>query len=137
MVPPDSDESLEPGEARSVELERQLVASHARTAELEAIVVKQAAQIEVLLEQLRRNSSNSHLPPSSDGPGTAGSTAGKKKSKSKRKRGGQKGRRGARRQLLPVEQVDHVADIFPDACGGCCRRRPRSAGSCARVGVEA
>ena len=119
MVPPDSDESLEPGEARSVELERQLAASHARTAELEAIVVKQAAQLEVLLEQLRRNSSNSHLPPSSDGPGTAGSTAGKKKSKSKRKRGGQKGRRGAHRQLLPVEQVDHVADIFPDACCGC------------------
>ena len=83
MVPPDSDESLGPGEARSVELERQLAASHARTAELEAIVVKQAAQIEVLLEQRRRNSSNSHLPPSSDGPGTAGSTAGKKNAEGK------------------------------------------------------
>ena len=102
VAPSDSDERLDLGEARIAELERQLAASHARTAELEAIVVKQAAQLEVLLEQLRRNSSNSHLPPSSDGSGATG-TAGKKKSQSNRKRGGQKGRRDARRQLLPIE----------------------------------
>ena len=77
-------------------------------------------QVAKLTELLNRNSKNSHLPPSSDGPGGgAGSPAGGRRRKSGRKRGGQKGRRGKHRELLPPERVDHVVDLFPDVCLGC------------------
>lgn len=79
-----------------------------------------------LTEQQNQNSTNSHLPPSSDGPGaTARGVRRPKKKKSKRKRGGQKGRRGAHRELLPVERIDEVVDLFPEACEGCARLLPQ------------
>ena len=90
----------------------------ARIAELEAQVARLNAKIEQLLEELGKNSSNSHLPPSSDGPGAAKKTR-KPKPKGKRRRGGQKGHRGAHRELLPPERVDEVVDLFPEVCLGC------------------
>jgi transposase len=74
-----------------------------------------------LLEKLGRNSGNSNLPPSSDRPGAR---AGQKSGTSKRKRGGQKGHRGSRRALLPVEKVDDVIDLFPAQCKACCMSLP-------------
>ncbi len=94
------------------------------------------AQIEQLGQQLataqaanerlsaegKRNSSNSSLPPSSDGPGAASRGVREtKKPKSKRKRGGQKGHKGAHRQLLSPEQVDEFVDVHSEACEGCAR----------------
>nr|WP_255216645.1 IS66 family transposase [Pseudenhygromyxa sp. WMMC2535] len=105
---------LEGEVARIAELEGEV----ARIAELEDKVAKLEAKIEQLLEKLGQNSSNSHLPPSSDGPG-AGKNERKPKSKGKRKRGGQKGHRGAHRELLPPERVDEVIDLFPEVCLGC------------------
>ncbi len=68
----------------------------ARIAELEAMVTSQAKPIELLLEKLGQNSSNSHLPPSSDGPGAGKGGAEKSRDKkNKRKRGGKKGHRGS------------------------------------------
>lgn len=83
-------------------------------------IAKQAEQIELLTEKLGQNSSNSHLPPSSDGPAQRGKSGdGKKDKKSKRKRGGQKGHRGVSRVLLPPDQVHKFIDLYPEACEGC------------------
>ena len=87
----------------------------------------QKRQIDELTELLSRNSTNSHLPPSSDGPG-----AGKRlterlrklKSPGKRKRGGQKGRKGVSRARLDPSNVDVVRDFFPVACCGCAAMLP-------------
>jgi transposase len=109
-------------EAALAARDAELAVRDARIAEFEAITAKLAAQIEVLEEKLRRNSSNSHLPPSSDGPGAAAKGKGKardKRAPGKRKRGGQKGRRGAHRALFPVEAVDDFIEMFPAACEGC------------------
>lgn len=104
-----------------------------RIGELEAKVAEQAAEIAelktlvaALTGQLGRTSRNSHLPPSSDGPG-ARSSDGKKPNKAgKRKRGGQKGHRGHKRDLLPVERVDHVVDLFPEQCENCWSDLPKT-----------
>ena len=62
---------------RIAELEAELAVAHARIAEQEARIAEQDArilaltkQVELLLERLGQNSSNSHKPPSSDPPGT-------------------------------------------------------------------
>jgi transposase len=102
----------------------ELVASNAElTAKVEALT----KQVEVLTELLNRNSKNSHLPPSSDGPG-AGSREGRaarNKRKAERRRGGQKGHRGSHRELLPADRVHSFVDLFPEACLGCARSLPR------------
>jgi len=95
----------------------------ARIAELEDKVAKLEALVAKLQEQLGQNSRNSHLPPSSDGPGAHSKK--KRKSKTKRKRGGQKGHRGAHRQLLEPERVDEFIDLFPEVCLGCGASLPR------------
>ncbi len=83
---------------------------------LEALVQKQA-------EMLGRNSNNSSLPPSSDGPGAAKP---RKKSKKGRKRGGQKGHKGSHRTLLPPEQVDEFIDMYPARCQACAQKLPKT-----------
>jgi len=100
----------------------ELTASNAALAAQVEVLTK---QIELLTELLNRNSKNSHLPPSSDGPGSGGSAAGKRRPKSGRKRGGQKGHRGSHRELLPAEQVDSFEELFPEVCLGCARALPR------------
>ena len=95
-------------------LKAELAERDRQTAELKELV-------EALRAELRKNSSNSHLPPSSDGPGAVGRGVrpGKNRHGGKRKRGGQKGRRGAHRQLLPPERVHAFVDHFPDSCECC------------------
>ncbi len=109
-------------DAEAVAREERLAAQDARIAELVEQVTRLVAQVEALTEKLGQNSKNSHLPPSSDGPG--GGSAGKRnaekpKKKSKRKRGGQPGHRGSHRELLPPECVDTVVNFFPKVCLGC------------------
>ncbi len=108
-------------------------AKDGRVAELEALVAKQAAQIAELVEQnaeLRRrlgeDSGNSNKPPSSDPPANRAARRAKqaKKNKKKRKRGGQPGHKGASRTLIPVEDVDHVEDLYPDECANCWEHLP-------------
>ena len=119
MGPTDTDDQQPVDQAaRIAELE-------ARNAELEALVAKLMAQVELLTEKLNQNSKNSHLPPSSDGPGSGPRNVGKKsKGKTKRKRGGQKGHRGSHRSLLPADQADVVHDLFPHVCEGCSAQLP-------------
>ncbi|MEY4578163.1 MAG: hypothetical protein RL701_2866 [Pseudomonadota bacterium] len=89
-------------------------------------LAKLSEQVAELKELLGRNSRNSHLPPSSDGPGAGsrGGLPGKPREKSRRKRGGQKGHRGSHRALLPPERVNEVVDLFPEVCEGCAHSLP-------------
>lgn len=117
-------------EAKLAARDAELAARDARIAELQAIVAKLIEKIDELTEELGRNSTNSHLPPSSDGPGAASRGERPKKSKGandkekRRKRGGQKGHRGAHRRLAALEQVDEFVHLFPAACEGCAAPLP-------------
>lgn len=105
----------------------------AALAERDALIEQLVAKVAELTERLGRNSDNSHLPPSSDGPGAAARGERRsKKPRSKRKRGGQKGRRGAHRSLLPEARVDELVDLFPCACEGCAAPLPRTLDADAR-----
>jgi transposase len=117
-------------DARIAELEAHVAHRDGRIAELEgqvATLTSQVAaltkQVAELMEKLGRNSRNSHLPPSSDPPGTRAGKAGK--GPGGRKRGGQPGHGGSRRALLPPSQVDDVVDLFPSHCEGCARELPK------------
>jgi transposase len=101
---------------RIAELEAELAAAHARNAEQGAQIIALTKQVEVLLEKLGQNSSNSHKPPSSDPPGAGPQ---RKPRGKKGKRGGQRGHRGAFRELLPASQVNEVRNLFPSQCENC------------------
>lgn len=103
-------------DARLAEQAAKLAEQATKLAEQAAKIEELTAQVAKLTEVLGRNSKNSHLPPSSDGPGSG--TKGKPRSKFE-KRGGQKGHRGNHRSLLPAESVDTFIDLFPPVCLGC------------------
>jgi transposase len=112
--------------AQLVGLEAELAAKGTRLVELEAEVLALRKQVEVLVERLGQNSSNSNLPPSSDPPGKPKDEGKPKKDKkSKGKRGGQRGHRGTHRELLPPEQVNEFVDFFPAHCDKCCKPLPQ------------
>ena len=104
-------------QAQLVERDAKIAEQQAQLVELQAQIALLTAQVAKLTEQQGRNSKNSHLPPSSDGPG-AGSKD-KPRGKSGRKRGGQKGHRGSHRELLPEACVDSFVDLFPPTCLCC------------------
>lgn len=115
-------------EARLAAKDAELAAKDARISELEAQVAALLAHVEaltkqvaMLTEKLGQNSRNSHLPPSRDPPGSASKGSGGKQSegKGKRKRGGQRGHRGAHRELLPADQVDDFVNMYPETCENC------------------
>jgi uncharacterized coiled-coil protein SlyX len=118
-------------EAKLAEQDAKLAEQDAKLAEQDAKLAEQAtkiaeltAQVAKLTELLGRNSKNSHLPPSSDGPGSG--TKGKLRGGFGRKRGGQKGHRGNHRSLLPPALVDTFIDLFPPVCLGCGQPLPRT-----------
>jgi transposase len=119
------------GERRIAELETALAARvvdvaerDARIAALEAQLKRVEAVVEELKAKLSQNSGNSGRPPSSDGPG-ARKDKQTGKGKSGKKRGGQQGHQGQRRELLPVEAVDHVVDVYPPTCANCSAALPQ------------
>jgi transposase len=116
----DDDQRATDPAMRIASLEAALAERDAKLAELTELVSRQSAQLERLIELLGRNSKNSHLPPSSDGPGSGagGGAASTRRPKSERKRGGQKGHRGSYRELLSVDRVDTFVDLFPEVCLG-------------------
>lgn len=110
---------------RIAELEAELDAERSRSQRLEQQVRELLEQVTALTqrvaeltERLGQNSRNSHLPPSSDPPGTAGKGGGQRP-KSDRARGGQRGHRGSRRELVAADQVDDVVDLYPAECENC------------------
>jgi transposase len=110
---------------RIAELEAELSARDVRIGELESQVAALTKQVAELLEVIGRNSRNSHLPPSTDPPGTRGGQGTGKGKPGQRKRGGQPGHGGSHRVLLPPEQVDEVVDFYPSHCEGCAGVLPK------------
>ena len=104
---------------------RRAAARDARIAQLEAQVAALTKQVEELLEIVGRNSRNSHLPPSTDPPGTRGGPGKGKGKPGQRKRGGQPGHGGCHRALVSPEQVDEVVDLYPSYCEGCAGELPK------------
>ena len=82
-------------------------------------------RVRELEARLGQTSANSSRPPSSDPPQAP---ARPKAPPSGRKRGGQPGHRGVHRALLPVEQVDEVIAVVPEACRHCQQPLPASTG---------
>ena len=100
------------------ELRTENAALRQETAELRALVGSLRERIQDLEERLVKNSRNSSKPPLSDPPGT-GQRQTTKRVKGQRSRGGQVGRVGKTRPLLPAEQVDTLVDLVPDDCAFC------------------
>jgi transposase len=111
------DAAIAAKDARILELEQQVAMLMAQVAAL----TKQVAD---LTEKLGQNSRNSHLPPSSDPPGTGGKSGGTQRPKGERPRGGQRGHRGTRRELVPEDQVNEFVDLYPAECENCWKALP-------------
>jgi transposase len=90
---------------------------------LKSEVAELKARLEEIEKMLRRNSTNSSAPPSSDGPNVQRP----KKPPTGKKRGAQPGQKGTARLLLPPNEVDHVVEhAIEGACGcGCSTVRLR------------
>lgn len=91
------------------------------------LVVALLAEVAVLRERveeherlLKRDSTNSSLPPSRDPPLTRQQRRALARERAKaslRKQGGQPGHEGTTREMAPPERVDERSDHLPDACG--------------------
>jgi transposase len=105
--------------------EAELIYAAGKEAVIE-VLLAMAARITALEQQVRlleakvashsRNSTNSSKPPSSDGPNVVKP---KSKKKSSHSPGGQKGHQGHKRELVCVENVNHIIDHYPIACQQC------------------
>lgn len=74
------------------------------------------AKIEALEARLRKDSSNSSRPPSSDSPYVKRE---RRDEPSGRKQGGQEGHKGTARSVTPASDLDATQDHRPLACGSC------------------
>ena len=105
------------------DLKLKLAAAEARAVAAEARVPALEQQVAQLLEQLNRNSKNSHKTPSTESPAERLQRRAREKQRTKdeakKKRGGQPGHDGAQRALLPADQVDDVVDHRPVECENC------------------
>ncbi|OJH36565.1 IS66 family transposase [Cystobacter ferrugineus] len=101
---------------RIAELEAQVAARDARIAELENEVKALTRRVAELESRLRRNSTNSSKPPSSDPPGVRRTP----RKPTGRRPGGQPGHEFHKRELLPPEQVNRFIDVpAPERCARC------------------
>lgn len=88
-------------------------------------IAKLEKRLAALEERLGQNSKNSHKPPSTDSPDAPAKAP---KPKSGRKRGGQLGRDGKKRDLLPPEDIDRFVAHRPETCERCNAQLPEKAG---------
>ncbi|HLB76291.1 MAG: hypothetical protein AUG75_19885 [Cyanobacteria bacterium 13_1_20CM_4_61_6] len=87
-----------------------------RLEELGARLMTLEARLAALEERLKQTSRTSSRPPSSDPPSAPPRRT---RAPSGRAAGGQRGHAGHGRPLLPVEQVDHLVEVKPEACAQC------------------
>jgi transposase len=101
-------------------------------------IVDLAARVQLLEERLsrleaaaRQDSLTSSRPPSSDPPKTRAQRRAEARARAKelmrregeqRNAGGQRGHRGAGRDLKPEDHIDEIVDHYPQACAGCGRQ---------------
>ena len=79
------------------------------------------ARVEELEARERRNSTNSHQPPSTDRPKVQ-----KRKGKTGKPKGGVPGHPAHFRELAPPERVDRTVPHYPPCCGDCGRTLART-----------
>jgi len=89
----------------------------AALAERDAVIAALLAEIEQLKRRVGMDSSNSSMPPGSDGPGARARRARKPKKRSPRRRGGQPGHEG--HALAWRSDPDQVTVVSPGRCAGC------------------
>ena len=90
----------------------------AALAERDAVIDALLVRIEVLERRVGMDSSNSSMPPGSDGPAARARRAKQRRKKqSPNRRGGQPGHDG--RGLARVAVPDRVEVLAPAGCGGC------------------
>ena len=82
---------------------------------------KRIADLERQLALKQQNSTITSKPPASDGLAGQQRERGRRR-KSRRNAGGQPGHPGHHRELVPVEHVDAMVDLAPEACRHCARR---------------
>jgi len=82
---------------------------------------KRIADLERQLALKQQNSTITSKPPSSDGLAGRPRERGRRL-KSRRAAGGQPGHPGHHRELLPIERVNAIVDLAPEACRECARR---------------
>ncbi|MEU8252416.1 IS66 family transposase [Nonomuraea sp. NPDC048916] len=92
----------------------------AALAERDAVIAALLAEIGQLKRRAGMDSSNSSMPPSSDGPTAKAKRAKKPRKRSPRPRGGQAGHEG--HALAWRADPDQITIVTPAECGGCGRR---------------
>jgi len=97
----------------------------ARIADLEKQLAALQTQNRKLGERVRRNASNSSMPPSTNPPDAPKPSA---KKPTGRKPGGQPGHKGHTRVRLPRERVQHVIPFVPLTCEHCQAALPEQPG---------
>jgi transposase len=110
-------DSGDPNDRRAQEVER-LKQENEQLRKQLAEQAKRIADLERQLALRQQNSTTTSKPPSSDG------LAGRQRErgrpvKRRRAAGGQPGHPGHHRALVPVERVDAIVDLVPDACRQC------------------
>lgn len=112
----------DPSVDRTAELEAQVAKLLAVIEDLKQGLAKSEARCAELEARLNTDSSNSHTPPSADPPNSNSARNRRKRRQRKasgRTRGGQPGRKGVTRQMLPINEVDHVEACRPESCAAC------------------
>jgi transposase len=94
-----------------------VTALEARVAALETIVQRLEATVQHLTERLQQDSRTSSRPPSSDPPQALGKRP--RREPSGRRPGGQPGREGQTRMLIPIGEVDVIIPVKPERCRHC------------------
>ena len=78
------------------------------------------------IAQLKKNSTDSSKPPSSDNPQDKNQQPKTDNDNNKkRKPGGQPGHKGSMRELIPVEEADDVLHYYPEKCENCGKALPQ------------
>src|ERR671931_1652352 len=116
-----SDEDLREARDRFAQENERLRQENERLRKQLAEQAKRIADLERQLALRQQNSTTSSKPPSSDGLAGRQRERGRR-GKSRRKAGGQPGHPGRHRELVPVERVNAIVDLAPEACRQCARR---------------
>src|SRR5216684_3129316 len=111
------EQSRDAGDRQAQEIER-LRQENERLREQLSEQAKRIADLERQLALRQQNSTTTSKPPSSDGLAGQQRTRGRR-TKSRRKPGGQPGHPGHSRPLVPIERVNAMVELFPDACRHC------------------
>ena len=104
------------GREACVEVLLRLAALEGRVRELEVENTALRERLAQLEQRLKRNSQNSSLPPSQDPPAAPPRP---QQPTTGRRAGGQPGREGKHRPLLPLEWIDELVEHWPERCSGC------------------